>query len=559
MGTLGTLAVSIIGDSRDMEKAFDGANKKAGQLAQNIQKVGKNVTRFGKDMTKYVTLPIVGLFGGMAKAAMDLEATEAKYNAVFAGMTETSDQFIKDFQKLTPATTAEARSMASGIQDLLVPMGFLREEATEMTAEFMHVTGALANFNSGTHSAQDVANAMASALSGQYMPLRSLGIQLDKTTITQKAFEMGLISNRDELTKQIEAQVMLAEVYAQSGDALEAYTEENLDAKTKMALAKAEVIDLAAEFGQNLLPMINQGIDLFRQITAWVGSLTAEQQQAIMRVLALVAALGPLLMIVGKVITVFGTLVKAAGVVKGILAVIATAIGAPVAAVAVLVAAIGGLIYWFLTGTELGRKIWQGFVDWITGLFQKFYNWLIGNSLIPDLIKGIISWFGRLPKAVANIVSNMTAGAIRIIRGFVDTIRRILSGVTNAILSPFRKAREGLSNITSGIRSTLNRINPFAKSSPSLVEQVSRGTQKMLEDFKRLETDLSIAPLAHTLKETEHGSLSVGGRIDINIAGDGAEHLNEGAIAEAVTARVVDMMSSGDRRVPNRTSLVPGM
>jgi hypothetical protein len=73
----------------------------------------------GKNLTTGVSLPIAGLFAGFAKSAMDLEATEAKYNTVFDGMTDQADEFISEFQKLTPATKAEAQSMASGIQDLV--------------------------------------------------------------------------------------------------------------------------------------------------------------------------------------------------------------------------------------------------------------------------------------------------------------------------------------------------------------------------------------------------------------------------------------------------------
>ena len=383
MSTVASLMVKINGDMSGLEKSLQGAQGK-------LNAFGDNMLRMGGRMTAGVTVPIVAAFAGIGKAAMDLEATEAKYNAVFDGMTDTSDQFIKDFQKLTPATTAEARSMASGIQDLLVPMGFMREEATGLTEEFMHVTGALANFNSGTHTAADVANAMQSALSGQYMPLRSLGIQLDKTTIYQKALEQGLVSSRDEMTKQIEAQVMLSEVYAQSGDALGAYTEENLDAKTKMALMKAELIDVAAQMGQQLLPMLTQVADGLRGLIEWFSGLTESQQRTIAIILAVVAAIGPLLLVIGVVAKGIALLI---GVVKGLAAVFvvlkgaAIAIGAIIGTISAPVLIVIGVIAALIAIGVLLYKNWDQVSEWLVAAWE----WI--KEKATEIFEGIKDFF----------------------------------------------------------------------------------------------------------------------------------------------------------------------
>ena len=256
-------------------KGSDKVNKDLDSIDSKGAKVGSTFGTKLADGAKVAAKAVAAMavaagvaIGKLAKdslgAAMDLEATQAKFSTVFGEYEEQMSDTIKKFQELTPATTAAARSMASGIQDLLVPMGFAREEATKMTTETMHLVGALTNFNSATHSAEDVANAFSAALTGETEPLKRLGIQVSKEIIQQKALAMGLAATKDEITKAHEAQALLSLAYEQSGDALAAYNEESLDAKTKTELMKASFTDLQAELGGALIPVQMEFIDLIR-------------------------------------------------------------------------------------------------------------------------------------------------------------------------------------------------------------------------------------------------------------------------------------------------------
>lgn len=314
--SVGKMSVEINSDE-------SGALRSLDRVSAKMKKVGEKMQVFGKKMTTMVTLPVAGAFAGMAKSAMELEATEAKFYTVFGNMSDDADAFLDKFRELTPATKAESRSLASSIQDLMVPMGIARDEATKMTGEFMHVTGALANFNSGTHSAEDVAIAMQSALTGMYRPLKGLGVQLDKTTIQEIALKSGMADTKEEITKAMEAQILLDEIYKQSGDALSAYTEENLDAKTKLLLLKSEVIDMAQVYGARLLPGLNNIIDKMRALTERFKNLSPEAQTLIMKIMAVAGAIGPVILIVGKLTAMFGFMLSPMGLVIATLSLVA--------------------------------------------------------------------------------------------------------------------------------------------------------------------------------------------------------------------------------------------
>ncbi|MGL5717828.1 MAG: phage tail protein [Paraclostridium sp.] len=143
-------------------------------------------------------------------------------------------------------------------------MGVTRDKATQMTGEFMHVAGALTNFNSGTETAESVITKISAALTGELSGLKSLGIQLDADTVKRKAVEQGYAATTDAVDKEATALVVLNEMYSQSTDALAAYNEESLDAKTKLGLLKSQITDIGAEMFSNFLPIINEVLGAFK-------------------------------------------------------------------------------------------------------------------------------------------------------------------------------------------------------------------------------------------------------------------------------------------------------
>ena len=325
MGVIARLWVEVGADAKKFEAGIKGIQGKLTSLQNGFNK-------FGNIMTLGVTVPLIAAGKGMLDAGMQLEATEAKFNTVFKGMTDDATAFIMEFKKLTPLTIAEARGVASGIQDLLVPMGFAREEATELTGGFMHLIGALANFNNSTHTAQEVAAALSSALVGEYEPMRRLGVVTSKTAIDQRVLAMGLADTKEEITDQMRAIALLEIITESSADALAAYTEANLDAKTKMGLMKTEIIDVAAQLGVSLLPMIEKLVEWIRNLTEKFKGLTAEQQVNILKWIALAAAIGPASKIIAGII----------GITKAFIGLRAAMVATQAATQTVTVAAAGG-------------------------------------------------------------------------------------------------------------------------------------------------------------------------------------------------------------------------
>lgn len=83
----------------------------------------------------------------MTQQAAVAEGTLAKFNTVFGEYADETAAYVTDLRKVFPATEQEIQSLASGIQDLLVPLGLNREEATGLTKDYLELANKVGAFN----------------------------------------------------------------------------------------------------------------------------------------------------------------------------------------------------------------------------------------------------------------------------------------------------------------------------------------------------------------------------------------------------------------------------
>lgn len=120
--------------------------------------------------------------------------------------------------------------------------------------------------------------------------------------------------------------------------------------------------------------------------------------------------------------------------------------------------------------------IFDSMFGWIVDIFKNLYNILIGNSIIPDIVNGIINWFTQLPEKAAELFRKMVEG-----------IKGALVGIGDVIQKPFEDAWSKVKDTASKIKSSLEKINPFHRESPSLVDNVRAGASIISDEYAGLQ------------------------------------------------------------------------
>lgn len=199
---------------------------------------------------------------------------------------------------------------------------------------------------------------------------------------------------------------------------------------------KGAIESLMIKLGEALVPTIRKITEFITSLVEKLNSLSDEQIQQIVQIAAVVAAVGPALLIIGKVIsavtsiigvvknlfTIGSALVNGiqllAGFISGTLIPAIAAIGWPVLAV---IAVIGALI---AAGVAL-YKNWDEVSAWAER------TWSSIKESVKGAVDGIKEFFASLGQAIGDVVSSIGEWLSNLWSTIGDFFSNLLSGVSN--------------------------------------------------------------------------------------------------------------------------------
>lgn len=218
----------------------------------------------------------------------------------------------------------------------------------------------------------------------------------------------------------------------------------------QLTLLKPALEGLAIQFGEILTPYIKQFVTWLQNLTQKLQELIPEQKEQIVKWAAIAAAIGPVLMVLGKLTSSVGSIITTFGKIPGALAkaksaftAVSAAIGGISAPVVAVVAVIGVLIAAFAnlwkTNEEFRNKmtaIWdgikskfesfaQGIVDRLNALGFDFENF---GEVVKAIWDGFCSLLAPIFEGVFNQVSVILGSVLDALTGIFDVFIGIFTG-----------------------------------------------------------------------------------------------------------------------------------
>mgnify|MGYP004651027215 FL=1 len=221
----------------------------------------------------------------------------------------------------------------------------------------------------------------------------------------------------------------------------------------QLTILKSTLEGIAISFGNILLPAVKKVVDSLQDFLNWLNGLTDGQKQLVVTIATVVAAIGPVLLIIGKLITSVTNIIKVVKLLKPAFA----ALNAVMAAnpIAVVVLAIAGLVAALVTlynKNETFRNFvntaWAQIKEVISGVVNSLVNFF--TATIPGAIDSVIAWFQTLVDNISNFFTVVIPEKINeLVQWFTELPERIgyaigfaIGTLANWVVSLAEKAAE---------------------------------------------------------------------------------------------------------------------
>ena len=234
-----------------LEKSGKRAEAATDKLTKRMEQMGRTMGR----MAALGVTAMAGLTANSLRLAVAAEETASKFQVVFRGSVERANAQLVQMSKTIPLTITQMRGLASGVQDMLVPMGLVRDEAASLSVTAVQLAGDIASFNDT--DADVVLQNIQSALAGSSEPLRKFGIDVREGRLEAIALEKGLIGVGDELNSAARAQAVFAAITEDSADAM-GDAERTIDSTAnQLRFMRRNFVQAQEDLGTLLIPAFN--------------------------------------------------------------------------------------------------------------------------------------------------------------------------------------------------------------------------------------------------------------------------------------------------------------
>jgi len=467
---------------REFERAKTGLDKFGAS--------GKIFTQFGESLTKNLTIPILGVgaaLGVFVKDAIEAEAATSRLRQILlttGGATQQGvDALLKQASALEKVGVASRESIVI-TQSQLATFDLQGETIQKLTPAILDYVLAEKGASATGEDFKSMTNGLAQALNGQFASLTRVGFVLDEDT--KKKIANGTESERAAALVEV-----LNSTYKGFNEAL-AQTPEG-----RIILLGREFQQIKEDIGSVLLPVVlqvsdvikNQVIPEIQKLVDKFKALSPETINTGLKILGLLAVLGPLLVVIGKII---GAIQIFIGVFKVLSTVLLTnPVYLVAAGIALLVVA---LIHAFQTSDKFRQgiqKLGNAFIVFaetgINFVISEMNRFIDGMNIIIKVLKmfGVdVNEVGKIAPVAFKRISLSTVEASNNMGALAAQTDTLSTDISTQLVPSVTNMNKGLEKSSEELKKVKDAAKNAAQVVVDNLENALRKAESALEDVR---------------------------------------------------------------------------
>ena len=420
---------------KEESKSFGSVFKQqVAAASEKMKELGDKLTNIGSQMTTKVTAPIVAGFTASAAAASDYEENLNKIDVAFGDSSGAVKDWANNALQQFGLSKVAATDAVSAFGALGKGIGLASDDAADMSINLAGLSADLASyFNTST---DESAKALEGIFTGETEALKKFGVVMSETNLKQFAKDQGLVYS--ELSQTEKTMLRYQFVLEKTGDAQGDYARTSDGTANSTKTFKAAISDVGVAIGTQVLPIITPFIQKLTEIITSFSNLNPETQKTIVIIGMVVAAIGPLVTILGGVASGLSFLISPMGLV--------------VAAIAALIA-IGVALY----------KNWDKICEWAGKVKDQVVQaWTNLKQNVTDKVnavkEGVSNAWNTMTSTVSEKMGAMKEGVSNAWNTMTSTVsekmgamKDMISGKWDAIKAKYQEAGGGIKGIVSGM------------------------------------------------------------------------------------------------------------
>ena len=378
---------------------------------------------------------------------------------------------------------ATAKTVKGGTAELNTALGILANNGIKGAEGGTHLRNVILSLQNPTDKAAACMEQLGLDVYDSEGNMRSLNdilgdlnTSMDGMTAAEKSNIIGQIFNKTDLSS-VNALLAntgttwdeLQQSIVDSGGAAQQMADTQLDnLQGQITILKSALEGLAISFGELLLPAIKMIVGWVQKFVDWLNGMDEGTKKVITTVALLAAALGPVLIVVGKVVSAVGTIMTIVPKVAGVINTVKTAFAAlnttmlanPIfLIIAAITALVAAFIYLWNTNEDFRQfwiNLWENVKEVAIVVWEAIKNfftaaWEAISSTAQAVWNGIKDFFSGLWEGIKTIFSTVVEVIKTIITTYFNIYKTIITTVLNAIKTVFTTVWNGIKTVVTTV------------------------------------------------------------------------------------------------------------